>query len=298
MPDQHDAAVPVDRLLRLRQHERAGTRSPHKPLLVLLALGQLDATGTSELRWSSVEQRLAALITEFGPQSRTTAAQSAAYPFTRLRSDGVWTLDGDVPMDLVRPLRDADVTGRLIPEIEVALVDDRQTLLGTARALAESEFPPSIAGDVLMAAGFDPDEVGARTAKEGVVPPRRRDRDWPARIIVAWERQCAFCGFDGVLGTSSVGLEAAHVRWFTYDGPDDLDNGLALCALHHKLFDRGVIGLSHELQIEVSPQFTSRTDAGRRVYDLHGVVLQPRRGTSPPSDVHIDWHRQQVFRSA
>jgi hypothetical protein len=34
-----------------------------------------------------------------------------------------------------------------------------------------------------------------------------------------------------------VGIEAAHVRWFAFDRPDALDNGLALCALDHKLFD-------------------------------------------------------------
>jgi hypothetical protein len=28
-----------------------------------------------------------------------------------------------------------------------------------------------------------------------------------------------------------AGIDAAHVRWFTFDGPDELDNGLALCVL-------------------------------------------------------------------
>ena len=103
---------PVDQLLRLRQHQRDGHRSPHKPLLALLALGRLATTGSSALTWSEVEEHLADLIAEFGTGSGTSRTQSAAYPFTRLRSDGVWTLDRDVPMDLVGPLR-AGVTGRL-----------------------------------------------------------------------------------------------------------------------------------------------------------------------------------------
>nr|WP_246078434.1 hypothetical protein [Modestobacter excelsi] len=33
----------------LRQHQRNGQRSPHKPLLALLALGRLAATGSSDV---------------------------------------------------------------------------------------------------------------------------------------------------------------------------------------------------------------------------------------------------------
>jgi putative restriction endonuclease len=49
----------LDRLLQLRRHQRDGKRSPHKPLLVLLALGELANTGSSALVWSQVESRLA-----------------------------------------------------------------------------------------------------------------------------------------------------------------------------------------------------------------------------------------------
>jgi hypothetical protein len=49
--------------------------------------------------------------------------------------------------------------------------------------------------------------------------PRTRRGSWPAAILTAWDRQCAFCGFDGQLGAATVGVEAAHVRWFTYGGP-------------------------------------------------------------------------------
>lgn len=124
----------------------------------------------------------------------------------------------------------------------------------------------------------------------------RRSGSWPARIIEAWDRQCAFCGYDGQLGTGSVGLEAAHVRWFTFDGPDALDNGLALCSLHHKLFDRGALGLTEEHRIRVSGTFTARTEAGRRIYDLADQPLRPRPGTLLPAPEHVTWHAAQVFK--
>ncbi len=105
VPDPQAAAV-LEQLASLRQHRQDGRRSPHKPLLVLLALGRLAGTGSSRLPWSEAEEKLADLIQEFGPTSKTPRAQSAAYPFTRLTRDGIWTLDRDVPMDSVSPLRE------------------------------------------------------------------------------------------------------------------------------------------------------------------------------------------------
>jgi putative restriction endonuclease len=86
----------LDRLTRFRQYQRDGERVPHKPLLVLLALARLRTTGTSALPWSAAEDQLAELIAEFGPPSKTGRAQSAAYPFTRLRADGIWKLSAEV----------------------------------------------------------------------------------------------------------------------------------------------------------------------------------------------------------
>jgi putative restriction endonuclease len=144
--------------------------------------------------------------------------------------------------------------------------------------------------------GLDPDQV---SSPAGAAPVRRhRDGAWPSLVLTAWDRQCAFCGFDGQLGYGSVGLEAAHVRWFTHHGPDTLDSGLALCALHHKLLDRGALGLTHDYRIKVSPHFTARTPTGRLVYDLADRPLHPRSGTPMPAREHLDWHDHEVFKGA
>jgi putative restriction endonuclease len=163
------------------------------------------------------------------------------------------------------------------------------------RALVDSHFPPTVAPDVLTAVGLDPDDV-LSTAGAGATAPRRRDPAWRAAVLQAWDRQCAFCGYDGQLGVASVGVEAAHIRWFAFDGPDSLDNGLALCVLHHKLFDFGALGIDASLRTHVSTVFTARTDTGRAVYDLHGRDLRPRPGTAVPAAEHVSWHRREVFK--
>lgn len=293
------ASDPMERLLALRLHQQDGRRSPHKPLLALVALGRLVSTGSSQLPWSIAEQQLADLLAEFGRPSSAPRPQSAAYPFTRLRSDGVWQLDADVPMDAVTPLRESDVTGSFAPEIEAELLAHPARALATARALVTSHFPETLIADVLVATGLDPEMVlgaGADPAPE--MTARRRSVQWRYAVVEAWDRQCAFCGYDGQLGGVPVGLESAHVRWWSFGGPDELDNGLALCALHHKLFDRGVLGLDEQMCVAVSSQFTARTTVGRQVYELHGRGLRARPGTPLPATVYLAWHATEVFKGA
>jgi putative restriction endonuclease len=287
-------------LTSFRQHQHNGHRSPHKPLLMLLALGRLVTTDSSRVPWSVAEHALADLIAEFGQPSKTGRAQSAAYPFTRLRSDGVWSLDADVPMDKVRPLAEGNVTGSLPSPLEAALRANPALSFDAARMLVTSNFPDTVAPDVLEAVGLDPHAVLSVEVTlddtRHVPIERRRDPEWRNDVLQAWDRQCAFCGYDGQLAGASIGVDAAHVRWWAFDGPNTLDNGLALCTLHHKLFDIGVLGLDPDLRIMVSASFTARMPAGRAIYDLHHRPLTPRPETPKPAPAHIEWHTREVFK--
>jgi len=131
-------------------------------------------------------------------------------------------------------------------------------------------------------------------------------------VLTAYEYQCAFCGYDGRIGAVPVGLEAAHVRWWAFDGPDDIDNGLCLCSLHHKLFDKGVLGIgwgsprSSEAEsggghrILVSQSFVGRSTAAREhVITLAArPVIGPQPGVRPIAAALRSWHTGQVFHGS
>lgn len=76
----------LERAAKLRQWSRDGVRAPHKPLLLLYALGRFQADAADELPYSAVESDLKQLLVEYGPPRGTTPA----YPFHHLVSDGVW----------------------------------------------------------------------------------------------------------------------------------------------------------------------------------------------------------------
>jgi putative restriction endonuclease len=57
-----------------------------------------------------------------------------------------------------------------------------------------------------------------------------------------------------LLANVSMGVEAAHIKWHQFGGPDVEANGFALCALHHALFDRGTFTVDPSGRIELSEQ--------------------------------------------
>ncbi|MBO0837616.1 MAG: HNH endonuclease, partial [Actinobacteria bacterium] len=93
-------------------------------------------------------------------------------------------------------------------------------------------------------------------------------------------------------------LEAAHVQWHSQDGPDELANAIALCSLHHALFDCGVLGLSPGLRVTVSPLYVATSQSGRAIDALAGQPLLHVRPGQPSVDiVYVNWHTIQVFKS-
>ncbi len=280
----------IRRLTSLKQYNQQGNRAPHKPLLLLLALGELVGTGSSALAFSEVENRLGRLIKEYVPTA-TSVRQTAAYPFWRLQNDKIWLLDRQVASDSPRQLE--GTTGRLEPSIEALLLGNPAVLRAVVAGTLAQQFSPTLHDDILSAVGLDSLEYPPLA--EHAAPRAKRSAEWRRRVLQDWQEACAFCGFDGSLGGAPVGIEAAHVRWVNLDGPNHLDNGLALCSLHHKLFDRGVLGLSANHEIKVSRHFKASSARGQDVYDLVGIHLKPRPGTALPAPKHIEWHREQVF---
>lgn len=292
-------ASPDDWLARIasvRQWARRGERAPHKPLLLLYALGRLQRTGSTEMTYVEAEPALDELLRQFGPPARKT---SPAYPFHHLQSDGLWTVTSPRGEDLganVSRLR-RGATGRLSQKFEKALLNDARLVVLAARFLLDANFPESLHQDICSLVGLDLEAAEMQAVRERAASLRRRDPRFRDAVLVAYEFRCAMCGYDGRLGTEAVGLDAAHVRWWAFDGPDSIDNALCLCSFHHKLLDRGVVGIGDDHTMDVSARFVGRGPAAEVfVLGLLGRPLhEPQRGEALPALHHVQWHRGQVF---
>jgi putative restriction endonuclease len=297
----------LDRLGRLRRAQVGAVRVPHKPLLLLWLFGRLATTGSSVASYADAEEPVNGLINQFGPPvQRATARQRAAMPFVHLERE-LWDLRdatgdplGPAVPERRRLLLNLGATGRLHEHVE-GLLADPATLAAAARLLLDRHFTSTLAPVICDAVGLD--RLNVATPAEGsrlaVVSRRRRSAAFAERVLRIYAYSCAACGFDGRVGPVPVGIEAAHVRWHSQHGPDDVANGLALCSLHHTLLDLGVLGLTPDRRLKVSELYIAQAPAGRAVYDLAGRPLASPRPGEPIIDAeHITWHDRQVFRGS
>jgi putative restriction endonuclease len=81
-----------DRINNLSIWKKGDQRAPHKPLLILFALGQLQADKPRFISYEVTREKLTELLREFGPLRKSYHPEE---PFVRLRRDGIWLLDRD-----------------------------------------------------------------------------------------------------------------------------------------------------------------------------------------------------------
>lgn len=301
----------LNRIGGLNQWQQGGQRAPNKPLLLLYALGRLHNDASSRVVFEADETRLREMLEDFG-SPRSNARHRPEYAFSRMHSDGIWqieTSDGSTPaVDSRRALLEAHAVGRLPEEDEELLRSHPELLMRTAQELLHSNWPESLHSEICEMVGLDSESafvgdvaeagVTADVEQSGRHAVQRRDPDFRPRVLRAYEYQCAMCGWDARLSNSSVALDAAHIKWKAYEGPDDPRNGLCLCVLHHRLFDRGVLGISPDLRVKVSQDFNGRGRPAQLVIELANQELTPPQAPDQrPDEQYIRWHEQEVFKA-
>lgn len=212
--------------------KRGAQRAPHKPLLLLYALARSLRNRDRFIPYMEIDEKLRQLLIDFGP---TRKSYHPEYPFWRLQNDGIWKLKDAKNVRTISSgdprrsdLMAQNVSGGLTKDTFDLVAANPETTSEIAAAILEANFPASIHEDILQAVGLD---LEFKTPEK-----RKRDPNFRDRIIRAYEYQSAVCGFNVRVGNTLVVLEDAHIKWQQAGGPNVEENGIALCALHHKLF--------------------------------------------------------------
>jgi putative restriction endonuclease len=122
-----------------------------------------------------------------------------------------------------------------------------------------------------------------------------RDRIFRRIVLRAYSERCAISGFKLINGSGRAEVAAAHIRPVEANGPDIISNGIALSGTVHWMFDRGLLGLSDDLQILVSRQ-ANDPDSMRALINKSGYALPPQRSFERPHPAFLRWHRENCFK--
>lgn len=122
-----------------------------------------------------------------------------------------------------------------------------------------------------------------------------RDRVFRRVVLRAYDERCAVTGLKLINGGGRAEVAAAHIRPVEHDGPDIINNGLALSGTVHWMFDRGLISLSDDLDILISRQVNDR-DGVESLVNKTGRLIGPLAARDRPHPAFLVWHRENVFK--
>ena len=150
----------LDRVKKLRTWKRGNQTAPHKPFLLLLALGRVARGEDRLVRFSELRERFAVLWRRFGLQPPCRVQ----YPFGRLRRrDKLW----EIPRISILPsrhkedlsakeLEDHNIKGGFPQEIYALLRSDPKLVFDATQLVLNKHFPPSQHAEIADAVGLPP----------------------------------------------------------------------------------------------------------------------------------------------
>jgi len=134
--------------------------------------------------------------------------------------------------------------------------------------------------------------MGNRYGKEQKIRPRIGQGAFKVLVTDAYNRRCAITGEK----TLPV-LEAAHIKSYSLDGPNEINNGLLLRSDFHTLYDRGYITIDKDLHVEVSHHIKEDFGNGKEYYAYHGskLTILPERREQLPDTRYLEWHNDNIY---
>jgi putative restriction endonuclease len=134
-----------------------------------------------------------------------------------------------------------------------------------------------------------------REYAEQTIRTRLHQRAFRARVLLAYESQCALCRLR-----HSELLDAAHLKEDADGGQPVVPNGVAMCAIHHRAFDAQVLGIRPDYVVE-RPDVLIEHDGPtlqHALQELHlgGLHLPKQRAALPDRELLAE--RYDRFRLA
>ena len=96
-----------------------------------------------------------------------------------------------------------------------------------------------------------------------------------------------------------LALEAAHIVPYSEEGAHDVRNGLLLRADFHRLFDAGLVSVTPDMTVRVSPRIREAWFNGKAYYRMDGqpLAVLPSRPEFRPDPDRLQWHLQNRFQT-
>lgn len=189
-----------------------------------------------------------------------------------------------------------NVSGRAQAAVRLIPADDFNRIVGLGLEThdellprSDTEAPAASVAEQQTPYEFEQDRVQMLTRRTV------RDRIFRTHVLRAYDRRCAFTGFQFINGGGRAEVEAAHIKSVQEKGPDVVQNGLALSGTVHWMFDRGLLTVSDDATILLSNHIND-VDGVRKILNASGRAKYPEEPRDAPDPAFLRWHRERCFK--
>jgi putative restriction endonuclease len=194
-------------------------------------------------------------------------------------------------------LNDAgNVSGRAQAAVRPIPVEDFNRIVGLGLDThdellprSDTENPSASVAEEQAPYEFEQDRVQMLTRRT------IRDRIFRTRVLRAYDRRCAFTGFQFINGGGRAEVEAAHIKSVQDKGPDVVQNGLALSGTVHWMFDRGLLTVADSGEILLSNHIND-VDGVTKILRPNRLAQLPDNPRARPDAAFLQWHRENCFK--
>lgn len=298
--------------------EASKGKAPYKPILLFCILDAIE-DGTATENFFRLDERLLQRFEPYWDRIAGDRKSNPAMPFFYLRSQSFWHLldhEGNVLPDpslssVTVPGFRRHFRGATLDEELYGLLQKEETRNLFRRTLLQTYFTAE--GREAMR---EESRVGVEATRyaseliegltEDVPSPEKKTQSVAVRrrgfrhavVDYAYDYQCAFCEIKIQTPEDHTVIEAAHIIPWSQSMDDDPRNGIGLCRLCHWIFDEGLIGVDASYRILFSDSLTSPENVLNQVGELEGkVIALPEQPVLYPHRNHLEWHRENTFRS-
>lgn len=142
--------------------------------------------------------------------------------------------------------------------------------------------------------GRDINKASGATETKQTIKARLGQKFFRSAVLGIYEFRCCICD----LPIESL-LIASHIKPWHIDEANRLNpqNGLSLCAIHDKAFDRGLITITENYTVLISPQITSFQDYTAVEFLFasfhHKAIHKPKKFV--PKQEFLKYHYEKIF---
>ena len=307
----------IKKFTHLRVDRSKGQSAPHKPLLLLSIIQEIEIGNIRQNKIYITAELVARFKNNFFHLIKVeNFTTNFSLPFYHLKNEGFWHFNYHIGKQLQLTSSFSIKSLKQLQEvIEYAYFDDELFLLliqNETRSvlkdcIIETYFNGRIDKEALVNNYFN--EVEALLLNEPATIYKKEilslDEDeifirkgaFKKIVPRIYNQSCCISGMRIISSLEIQMVDACHIVPFSESHDDTITNGISLCPNLHRAFDRGLIAIDNDFKLMISQKFSEGgVDYSIAQYAYKKLML-PLDTKYYPAVNNLEWHRLHIFKN-